>query len=258
MTSALTPTARSGHRPRAERCSRAGSDNVHAETARGGRPYLTPVPDCEPPFDDERSAVSRLRQLRVTARSALLVRTVPDTVKDPAVPGWSQDADVGVRRTATASLPAATRSGPVLARARTGRGAVGATTALAAQGALRTRCLRRPASTTRGARRARTPAESPGVRAATALPRSASCSDAATESRMASGSRASTADGESPRCRPDDHRPGLRILRARPSQSGPRDHWIRRRPDARGTACISCRIRTDTGRSGPAPHWLLA
>jgi hypothetical protein len=82
-----------------------------------GRPYLAPVPDCEPPFDDERSAVSRLRRLRVAARSAALVRTIPDTVKDPAVPGWSQDADMGVRRTATASLPAATRSGPVLARA---------------------------------------------------------------------------------------------------------------------------------------------
>ena len=84
---------------------------------RAARPYLAPVPDCEPPFDDERSAVSRLRQLRVAARSAALVRTVPDTIKDPAVPGWSQDADMGVRRPATAALPAATRSGPVLARA---------------------------------------------------------------------------------------------------------------------------------------------
>jgi hypothetical protein len=91
------------------------STKAHPAPAR--RPYLAPVPDCEPPFDDERSAVSRLRQLRVTARSAALVRTVPDTVKDPAVPGWSQDADMGVRRTATAALPAATRSGPVLARA---------------------------------------------------------------------------------------------------------------------------------------------
>ena len=85
--------------------------------ARAGRPYLAPVPDCEPPFDDERSAVGRLRRLRVTARTAALVRTVPETVKDAAVPGWSQDADMGVRRTATAALPAATRSGPVLARA---------------------------------------------------------------------------------------------------------------------------------------------
>jgi len=82
------------------------------------RPYLVPVPDCQPPFDDERSAVSRLRQLQEAARRApALVRTVPDIVKDAAVPGWSQDPDVGVRRTATAALPAATRSGPVLARA---------------------------------------------------------------------------------------------------------------------------------------------
>jgi hypothetical protein len=113
---------------------------------RAGRPYLAPVPDCEPPFDDERSAVSRLNQLRTgsAARNAAaaapsvprapaarpvpgsspvpgsrptgLVR-VPDTVHDTAVPGWSQDSDMGVRRTATAKLPPATRSGPVLARA---------------------------------------------------------------------------------------------------------------------------------------------
>src|ERR1700712_1834221 len=93
------------------------SIKAHASPARTGRPYLPPLPNSEPPFDDERSAVSRLRQLRVTARSAALVRTVPETVKDPAVPGWSQDPDMGVRRTATAALPAATRSGPVLARA---------------------------------------------------------------------------------------------------------------------------------------------
>ena len=49
--------------------------------------------------------------------AAALVSTRPDTIRDPAVPGWSQDADVGVRRTRTAELPAAERSGPVLARA---------------------------------------------------------------------------------------------------------------------------------------------
>ncbi len=82
------------------------------------RPYLSPVPDCEPPFDDERSAASRLQQLRSAARSsAALVRTVPATITDAAVPGWSQDPDIGVRRTATSALPPATRSGPVLARA---------------------------------------------------------------------------------------------------------------------------------------------
>ncbi len=91
----------------------------HGKPARGSgqRPYLAPIPECEPPFDDERSAVSRLQQLRTAAKSATaLVRTVPATVRDAAVPGWSQDPDVGVRRTATAALPPAGRSGPVLAR----------------------------------------------------------------------------------------------------------------------------------------------
>lgn len=115
---------------------------VEALAARGKtssrRPYLAPVPDCEPPFDDERSAASRLNQLRSAPRTevatppsvprALAVRPgtgsrpagvvrMPDTVHDTAVPGWSQDSDIGVRRTATAELPPATRSGPVLARA---------------------------------------------------------------------------------------------------------------------------------------------
>lgn len=106
------------------------------------RPYLTAVPDCEPPFDDQRSAVSRLQRLRAATQAraaaartgggtALLdapgtaghraVRTpevaVPDTVTQAGVPGWSQDADMGVRRTATAQLPAAGKSGSMLARA---------------------------------------------------------------------------------------------------------------------------------------------
>jgi len=31
------------------------------EGPRAGQPYMTPVPDCEPPFDDELVAVSRIR-----------------------------------------------------------------------------------------------------------------------------------------------------------------------------------------------------
>lgn len=111
------------------------------------RPYLTAVPDSEPPFDDQRSAVNRLQRLRAAtqARAAaarngggtalldapgspdkgrldkggLLSRggAVPDTVVQPGIPGWSQDADMGVRRTATAQLPPAGKSGSMLARA---------------------------------------------------------------------------------------------------------------------------------------------
>ena len=105
------------------------------------RPYLSAVPDCEPPFDDQRSAVSRLQRLRAATQArmatvpaggtALLERgragtetvvrtsdaTVPDIVAEAGVPGWSQDADMGVRRTATAQLPPAGKSGSMLARA---------------------------------------------------------------------------------------------------------------------------------------------
>ena len=42
---------------------------------------------------------------------------VPDTVAEAGVPGWSQDADMGVRRTATAQLPPAGKAGSMLARA---------------------------------------------------------------------------------------------------------------------------------------------
>lgn len=80
------------------------------------RPYLAAVPDCEPPFDDERSATSRIQQLRQGVKAK--PRTIaPDKILDAEVPGWSQDADIGVRRTATAELPAARRSGQLLARA---------------------------------------------------------------------------------------------------------------------------------------------
>ena len=49
--------------------------------------------------------------------TALLNRVVPDTVTDKNVPGWSQEPDIGVRRTTTAELPPAEKAGQVLARA---------------------------------------------------------------------------------------------------------------------------------------------
>lgn len=83
----------------------------------GRRPYLAAVPDCEPPFDDERSAASRIQQLRQAPRPKPRAPSRSDKIVDADVPGWSQDADIGVRRTATAELPAAQRSGQLLARA---------------------------------------------------------------------------------------------------------------------------------------------
>ncbi len=91
----------------------------HQPASAPRRPYLAAVPNCEPPFDDERSAVSRLQQLRAT-RATLPpapVTTAPDTIMDSAVPLWSEEKDIGVRRTATSDLPAAARSARVLARA---------------------------------------------------------------------------------------------------------------------------------------------
>ncbi|SDO27049.1 hypothetical protein SAMN04515671_0383 [Nakamurella panacisegetis] len=112
----------------------AAPDRAGATTTR--RPYLAPVPDCDPPFDDERTPVGRIQQLRRPSRTLVPVEeparrrplpfTAPDlaptagepeAIADADVPGWSQDADVGVRRTATADLPPAARSGQMLARA---------------------------------------------------------------------------------------------------------------------------------------------
>ena len=130
MTSALLLPTGSSAAPTGHRAPGATADR---------RPYLTSVPDCEPPFDDERSAAGRLQQLRLATRARVatasgsqvatlsrprvlprpvdLISSRPDTISDQAVPGWSQEADIGVRRTATSDLPPAGRSGPVLARA---------------------------------------------------------------------------------------------------------------------------------------------
>jgi hypothetical protein len=134
------------------------------EGPRAGQPYLTPVPDCEPPFDDELVAVSRIRAApdpvpapirsargqdrfrptvdrqqpdprpagghqqppgwspaaAITANAVIGGNPVPGSatlVQASNVPPWSQEADVGVRRTTTADLPPARRSASVLARA---------------------------------------------------------------------------------------------------------------------------------------------
>ena len=117
-------------------------------------PYLTPVPPCEPPFDDELDARPLTADPRgdrsiavadtgVTARmtvgvpfhtvpTALGGRVLPERTATPGttratgratsitavgVPPWSSESDVGVQRTGTGLLPPATRTGPVFARA---------------------------------------------------------------------------------------------------------------------------------------------
>ncbi|HEY5881206.1 MAG TPA: Rv3235 family protein [Nakamurella sp.] len=102
----------------------AGSD------PRPDRPYLAPVPDTEPPFDPDLDAPTgrpRRSGSRPTSRTAssglgrtgapTALLTVPTSVACEAVPSWSADADVGVRRTATAQLPPARRAAHVLATA---------------------------------------------------------------------------------------------------------------------------------------------
>ena len=125
-------------------------------------PYLVPVPSCEPPFDDERTAADRLRAARggvaERARRATVatppvvmpagrqqvgrqpdlrdvdaapsagraLRSVPGrrgpvdverpgAVSSP-VPTWSDDPDVGIRRTPSRRLPPAQRAAVMLSR----------------------------------------------------------------------------------------------------------------------------------------------
>ncbi len=127
-----------------------------AERRTRGMPYLAPVPDCEPPFDDEVGNGRRTRSRRSTAtsvagpvlrtsdapltpshpalppdRSPGLRRTTntdvlvlapqrsdrPTTISSAGVPPWSSEADVGVRKTTSEHLPPAKRAASVLARA---------------------------------------------------------------------------------------------------------------------------------------------
>lgn len=99
-----------------------GADDASAEPRAPG-PYLAAVPDSGPAFDDEAGPAERLRAVaRVRGwsgtRPGPAVRlTRPAPVTDAQVPSWSRDADVGIRRTASASLPAAEQAGATLARA---------------------------------------------------------------------------------------------------------------------------------------------
>jgi Family of unknown function (DUF6459) len=104
-----------------------------AEERRTGRPYLAPVPDTDPPFDPPDSGpvitpARRLRRVNVQPTPSAFVATGSTAVLSPsaaaqmsvacdAVPSWSVDPDVGVRRTATAQLPPARRAAQILATA---------------------------------------------------------------------------------------------------------------------------------------------
>lgn len=80
----------------------------------GRHPHLRPVPNCEPPYDDEQIS----EQLPASVRARLTWATAAGTpVVDWTVPGWSRETDIGVTRTATDSLPNARDTAGVLARA---------------------------------------------------------------------------------------------------------------------------------------------
>lgn len=95
---------------------------------RTKRPHLAPVPDSEPPFDPvsgPSGAVTTIRRRHPDATrfgGSVPIRlsasaSAPTSVACDAVPSWSADADVGVRRTASAQLPSAGRAAQVFATA---------------------------------------------------------------------------------------------------------------------------------------------
>ena len=109
------------------------------EVAIRPRPYLAPVPDSLPPFDDDRIALYRLRNLRPrrrigdqrpsdqhqrshqhrqpsAAQQVPVQRRSERIISDPTVPTWSAEPGVGVRHTASTGLPAAVRTGQAFAR----------------------------------------------------------------------------------------------------------------------------------------------
>lgn len=95
------------------------------------RPHLAPVPDSEPPFDDEvdtgtravhgpRSVVPTVQFLgpATTVSGATPNQHTPrSATSTPGVSAWSAEGDIGVVRTATAQLPPVQRAASVLARA---------------------------------------------------------------------------------------------------------------------------------------------
>lgn len=116
----------------------AGSPADRSSGHPAPRPYLAPVPDSEPPFDPivappTLPAAGRRQAYRgiqgapvlaptggVTLRGSRPARGAPaarNSVSCDAVPSWSAEPDVGVRRTATAQLPDVTRAAQVFATA---------------------------------------------------------------------------------------------------------------------------------------------
>ncbi|NNG36672.1 Rv3235 family protein [Nakamurella aerolata] len=117
----------------------APSAGIPRPVHRHPRPALrlVPVPDAEPPFDDECTPALRLRALRsAPLRRATGQPKLTETGDDAtdltgprragtpiapliqdAVPEMSQAGDVGVQHTATSGLPPAGRVSSVLARA---------------------------------------------------------------------------------------------------------------------------------------------
>jgi hypothetical protein len=95
----------------------ARSVPVRSSTARAlpvRRPHLVPVPDCEPPFDDERPGYGPIAG---SAARWSWSRSVGAPVADWTVPGWCNDADMGVSRTRSSALPDPRETAGVLARA---------------------------------------------------------------------------------------------------------------------------------------------
>jgi len=117
-------------------------------------PYLTAVPESEPPFDDELTSTGPMPALQPVALAGAPVNVAaiptrahragtarptslpergstglltalpppaggghPTTIAATGVPSWSSESDIGVRKTATEHLPPAHRTASVLARA---------------------------------------------------------------------------------------------------------------------------------------------
>ncbi|WP_395725199.1 Rv3235 family protein [Nakamurella sp.] len=100
---------------------------------RTNRPYLAPVPDSEPPFDQvggPHGSAATIHERRPAAgfspggnapiqlaASVTAPIPAPTSVACAAVPSWSADPDIGIRRTGTAQLPAAPRAAQVFTTA---------------------------------------------------------------------------------------------------------------------------------------------
>lgn len=78
------------------------------------RTHLAAVPDCEPPFDDERPGFG---PVSTAAARWTWSRSVGVPVVDWTVPSWCNDTDMGVERTARSALPDPRETAGVLARA---------------------------------------------------------------------------------------------------------------------------------------------